>query len=85
MTFIANIIHLLIQALILLVFVDSILSFFLPPYHNVRQLIGRITRPMLAPIQRLLPQTGTIDFSPFVLIVLLILLDQILVRLLISL
>lgn len=85
MTFIANLIHLLIQGLILLVFVDSILSFFLPPYHNIRQVIGRITEPMLKPIRKLLPQTGTIDFSPFVLIIILILLDQVLVRLLISL
>jgi uncharacterized protein YggT (Ycf19 family) len=40
---------------------------------------------MLKPIRKLLPQTGTIDFSPFVLIIILILLDQVLVRLLISL
>ena len=48
-----------------------ILSYFMSPFHPVRQFIDRIVEPMLRPIRRLLPQTGMIDFSPLVLIILL--------------
>ncbi len=33
----------------------------------VSRYVVAITEPMLAPIRRLLPQTGTIDFSPLIL------------------
>jgi len=41
------------------------------PYHPVSTLVHQITEPILAPIRRLLPPTGMIDFSPLVALVLL--------------
>jgi YggT family protein len=41
------------------------------PYHPVREFVDRLVEPMLAPIRRILPPTGMIDFSPLVLIILL--------------
>lgn len=37
-----------------------------------------VTEPALAPIRRILPQTGMIDFSPLVLIIILVVIDQVL-------
>ena len=36
------------------------------PYNPIVQILYRLTEPLLAPIRRLLPQTGAIDFSPIV-------------------
>jgi YggT family protein len=71
--------------LILLVFVSVILSYFMDPYHPVRRGVDRIVEPMLAPIRRIVPLVGMLDFSPLVLIILVQLLSSLLIRLLLSL
>jgi YggT family protein len=55
------------QLFICIVIVSSLLSFFVSPYHPVREALNRIVDPFLNPIRRVMPQTGTIDFSPIVL------------------
>jgi YggT family protein len=67
---IVRIINLLANLLVLLVIVDSVLSFFLSPYHPLRNIIGRIVNPLLAPIRRIVPLMGTLDLSPLILIIL---------------
>lgn len=67
------------QVLSLLLLVYVILSFFMSPLHPIREAIGRILNPLLAPIRNLLPQTGMIDFSPLVLWILLDLLRRVVV------
>jgi len=56
------------EVLSLLIIADSLLSFVLSPYHPVREAFGRILQPLYAPIRRILPSTGMIDFSPLVLL-----------------
>lgn len=85
MVLIASLVHWFIQLFILLIIVQAILSFFMPPYHRVRQVIDRIVNPFLQPIRRFIPTTGGLDFSPMVLIILLYILDSILTRLFLSL
>ncbi len=51
-----------------IVIASSILSFLLPPFHPVREALDRIVAPFLEPIRRVMPQTGGLDFSPLVLI-----------------
>jgi YggT family protein len=63
----------------LLIIVDSLLSFVLSPYHPVRTAMGRILQPLYAPIRRILPSAGGMDFSPLVLLILITVLEQILV------
>jgi YggT family protein len=58
------------QAITLLVIVQVVLSYFMSPYHPVRQTIDRVVEPMLAPIRRVVPPVGMLDFSPFVLLIL---------------
>jgi YggT family protein len=71
MVWIFNIINWITELITLLVIMQVVLSYFMSPFHPVRQFIDRIVEPMLRPIRRLLPQTAMIDFSPLVLIILL--------------
>ncbi|MGD2027338.1 MAG: YggT family protein [Anaerolineales bacterium] len=52
------------------VIIHVVLGYFLSPYHPAREFTSRLFEPMLEPIRRLLPQTGMLDFSPLVLIIL---------------
>ena len=79
---IANIINLVANLFILVIIADSILSFFMDPYHPVRLAIGRIVNPFLAPIRRIVPLVGMLDLSPLIFIILVEILSTVLVRLL---
>jgi YggT family protein len=78
---IGNIITLVANLLIILVILDSILSFFLSPYHPFRVTMDRIVNPMLAPIRHVVPLVGMLDLSPLIFIILVEILSSVLVRL----
>lgn len=63
-------IFLLVRLLTFLVIIQVILSYFMSPYHPLREAIDRIVEPILAPIRRVVPPMGGLDFSPLVLILL---------------
>jgi len=67
---ISRIINTLANLIVLLVIVDSALSYFLTPYHPVRNTLDRIIQPFLAPIRRVMPLVGMFDLSPLILIIL---------------
>jgi YggT family protein len=71
--------------LVLMVLVSVILSYFMDPYHPVRRFLDSIVEPMLAPIRRIVPLVGMLDFSPLILIILIQLIGNLLTRLLYSL
>ena len=75
-----RLINILSQFLILLVIVKIILSYFMDPYHPVRQTIDSLIEPLLAPIRRVVPLIGMFDFSPLVLIILVQILSSVLIR-----
>jgi YggT family protein len=77
-------INLLARILTLLVLAQTIMSYFVSPYHPVRQALDRLLDPLYAPIRRILPQTGMIDFSPLVLIILVQVVAWLLVNILVS-
>ena len=79
---IGNMINFIANLLIILVIVDSVLSFILSPYHPVRVTVDRIVNPLLAPIRRIVPLVGMLDLSPLIFIVLVEILSSILIRLL---
>ena len=64
------------------VIASVLLSYFISPYHPVRQALDRIIEPFLTPIRRVVPTAGMIDFSPIVLILAVQFLKMILVGLL---
>jgi YggT family protein len=75
-------IRILFTALTWLVIINAILSYVISPYHPLKMTLDRIVDPMLAPIRRFMPQTGMIDFSPLVLIILLQLIEIVLTQVL---
>ena len=82
---IITIINIVSQLLVLLVFISVILSYFMDPYHPIRRGVDNIVQPMLAPIRRVVPTVGMLDFSPLVLILLIQLVKSLLISLLLSL
>jgi len=73
------------NVLIAVVFIWAVLSWVAPPYNPVREMLDRIVEPLLAPIRRIVPMTGPIDFSPMILMVLIILAARILTGIILSL
>lgn len=73
----------IILTLLLIAYV--LLSYFMDPYHPVRNTVDRIVNPILNPIRRILPKTGMIDFSPLVALIVLQVLEYIIKSILISL
>lgn len=61
---------LLLEFFTWVVVANSILSFFLPPFHPVREALERIVGPFLNPIRNTMPSAGGLDFSPLILILL---------------
>ncbi len=80
MLFIANLIHLLLQIYTLLVVIQVLLSYFMSPFHPIRQAIDRLVNPLLNPIRRNVPPLGMFDFSPLILIVAIQIVDSLLMR-----
>ena len=70
MYIISRIINTLANLIVLLVIVDSAISYFLNPYHPVRNTLDRIIQPLLAPIRKVIPLVGMFDISPLILIIL---------------
>ena len=54
------------------------------PYHPVAQFLYRVTEPILAPIRRAMPNTGMLDFSPLVAMILIMILQTLLRGLLLT-
>ena len=80
----AQLISIVANVLTILVFVWVIASWLLAPYHPVREALDRVVEPLLAPIRRILPSTGQIDFSPMILIILIALAAGVLNRLILA-
>ena len=73
-------INLVTRLVIIFLVIQVVLTYFLPPYNPVRQRLDRLVYPLLAPIRRVMPNTGPLDFSPLVLIIAIEILDWLLVR-----
>jgi YggT family protein len=80
--YIIGLVNIIFQLLTIVVVVDVIVSYFLPPYNNVRIFLDRIVSPMLAPIRRIIPPVQMIDFSPIILLVVLQVLQYLILGLL---
>lgn len=72
-------ISLLARLFIYVVIASSLLSFFLSPYHPLREALDRIVDPFLNPIRNMMPRGNSLDFSPVILILAVELLSRLLV------
>ncbi len=77
--FLRNFIQLLLIALIVLVFARVLVTWVDPMGRNqASAFIIQTTEPILAPVRRMLPQTGMIDFSATIVLLVLFALMRIL-------
>jgi len=77
-----NAVDIIAKILSLLVIVHVFLSYFVSPYHSIRIALSRIVEPMLGPLRKIIPPLQGLDFSPFILILLIQLIEIVLVNLL---
>ena len=68
-----QIVNIIYYALMILIFARFVLSWVRPdPYHPtwgpIMRFVFNATEPLLAPIRRLLPSSGGLDFSPMILL-----------------
>lgn len=82
MRIVISIINTTIDILTLLIFIYTLLSFFLDRYHPIQKALGTVLEPLLNPIRKRIPSARGIDFSPLILMVLLQLIGMILVAIL---
>lgn len=80
MILLAQIISTLANIYVWIVIASILMSYFVDPYHPIRQGVDNLVRPLLDPIRRVVPPVGMFDFSPLVLIVLIQVLSNLLVR-----
>ncbi len=69
MEYIIFLINIASQLISILIIAQVLLSYVMSPYHPLRQTIDRLLEPLYTPIRRFLPQTGGLDFSPVILII----------------
>jgi YggT family protein len=82
--FLVQLIGLITNIFVLLIFAWAILTWIMPPYNPVREALDRIMEPLLAPIRRIVPMAGMIDFSPLILMVLVELISRVLINIALS-
>lgn len=85
MSGLANLISFLFTLYTLIIIARSFLPLMqISPYHPIAQWLYRLTEPVLRPIRDMLPQTGMVDWSPMVAIILLIILREVVLALLLG-
>ncbi len=77
-----TIINAVVTVFTVFIFIYSLLSFILDPFHPIRQTMAQILEPMLTPIRKVIPTVGGLDFSPLILMVLVQIIGSILVSIL---
>ena len=72
MSLLFDLIQILCEVLSLAIICRAIISWFTPrPTNRLVVILFRVTEPMLAPLRRIIPQAGMVDFTPLVAIILL--------------
>lgn len=79
-----NIIDFAYIALFILILARIILSFVNVGSYEIRELIYRLTEPILAPVRNILPTMGGFDFSPMIVIIAADVIRRILVSVIVS-
>ena len=70
MSYLRYFINILALILTILIFLDSLLSYFMREGNIVRHFLGLILNPIYQPIRRLIPPLSGIDFTPMIAIIL---------------
>ena len=71
MNLVITIINSTFRVLVFVVFIYTLLGYFLDRRNTLFRMIGQVVEPMLIPVRKILPRFGGLDFSPLVLMLLL--------------
>jgi len=82
MIFLIQLVTTLGSILVFAVIIQTLLSYFMSPYHPLRSALDRLIDPLLRPIRNVVPPLGGLDFSPLVLVILIQIVESLLVQLL---
>ncbi len=78
--YLANFISLLVNILVLAIFLRAIISWFrLAPDNPIVIILNQVTEPILAPLRRVIPSLGLFDITPWIAMILLQFLGQLIV------
>lgn len=78
--YLANFIELLINILVIAIFLRAIISWFrLAPDNPINVILVQVTEPILAPLRRVVPSLGMFDITPWIAMILLQFLGQLIV------
>ena len=81
-SFIAYVVNIAFEVYFFIVLARVLLSWIrMNPYGKIYQFIFSMTEPLLAPIRRFMPKSMMLDFSPMILMLLLILLRKVVLTL----
>ena len=79
MNFLFDFLWLLCQVLTMIIFLRTVLSWIsLRKNNTLANILYRVSEPILAPLRRIIPRVGMLDFTPLVAIVLLQLISYLL-------
>ena len=77
-SFIAYVVNIAFEVYLFIVIARVLFSWIrINPYGKIYQFVFSMTEPLLAPIRRFMPKTMMLDFSPMILMFLLILLRKV--------
>ena len=76
-----TIIRIIFSVFTTIIIIDVFMSFILPPYNRIRQILDSIVNPLLAPIRRIVPPINNLDFSPIVLLIIIYILEYLILAL----
>ena len=82
MSIVINFIQVILKCFVWVVVVNSLLSYFMQPFHSIRVALDKIVEPLLRPIRKVVKPVNGIDFSPIILILTVYLVEFLLTRLL---
>jgi len=82
MNLLITIINSIFKVLVIVVFIYTLLGYFLDSRNPIFQIVGQVVEPMMIPIRKFVPNFGGLDFSPLVLMLLLQFLNMIIVAIL---
>jgi YggT family protein len=75
-----SVVKVVCDGLTIVVFADILLGYFLPPYNSVRRALDSVVDPLLAPIRRIVPPIGGLDFSPVLLFLVIQIVERVLMQ-----
>ena len=77
---IRNFVEILVQVLVIAIFLRAIISWFrLAPDNPIQVILVQVTEPILSPLRRVVPSLGMFDLTPWIAMILLQFLGNIIV------